>query len=81
MKAKAQQLSATRMQQINVNEVKVYTIVYKYTKAYCNKKKLCSNAHKELFSVETKACTFNTALYAFNNELNSLNSFKLYSIY
>ena len=81
MQAKAQKLSAARMQKINVNAVKEYTIVYKYTKAYCKRNNLCSNAHKELFDVQTKACTFNTALYAFNNELNSLNSFKLVNIY
>ena len=81
MQVKAQKLSATRMQKINVNAVKVYTIAYTYTKAYCKRNNLCSNAHKELFTVQTKACTFNTALYAFNNELNSLNSFKLYNIY
>ena len=78
---KAQQLSTARMQKINVNTVKVYTIVYKYTKAYCKRNNLCSNAHLEIFDVQTKACTFNTALYAFNNELNSLNSFKLVNIY
>ena len=81
MQAKAQKLSAARMQKINVNAVKEYTILYKYTKAYCKRNNLCSNAHLEIFDVQTKACTFNTALYAFNNELNSLNSFKLVNIY
>jgi hypothetical protein len=82
---KAQTLSATRMQHINVNAVKVYTIVYKYNAAYCKRNNLTAQQakqiKKQLHSVQTKACTYAQALDAFNNSLNSLNSFKLFSIY
>ena len=78
---KAQKLTAARMQHIDVDAVKVYTIVYRYTTAYCKRNNLDTKHTKQLFSVQTKPCTFNIALDAFNAELNSLDSFKLFSIY